>query len=351
MRNEGCRGEKGKNRHATIQDIARETGFSVATVSRVINKTHVSYSEKTRRIVEEAAMRLNYRPDMMARGLKVGRSFSIALVTPEIDEFYTGIFNGVNDLAIEKGYTVLWFSSQNDPEIERRNFRQIQDRNFDAMIIVTGLFEENSNLSRVIGNLPVVLLEGMHPVEGVSRVYVDVEQSCCDAVKYLVSYGHRRIAYVTAPMDYDTLRYRYQGYLRGLRECGLPNDESLVFCDDALSSCNYAANYHLMRRVLAERSFSAIFIQSDWTSIAALKAAKELSLRVPADLSIVAFDNLPFTDYTDPPLTVVEQDYLRMGRIAMEQALSMIAGDEPRVERLEGRLIVRRSVARNPDRP
>ena len=329
----------------TISDIARETGFSIATVSRVINRTNVSYSEKTRKTIEEALKRMNYKPDMVARSLKEGRSYTVALMTPLIDEFYVGVFNSMNEIAIEQNYSIIWLSAQHSAEIEKRNIALIREKNVDGVVIVTGLMNRHQSVDELFGDLPVVLVEESREVEGCSRVYINVEKLCCDAIHYLAENGHRRIAYVSAPLDFQTLRDRYRGYRRGLEECGLEMDESLVFFDDELVRSDFSGSYHLMQKIFARRDFTAMLVLSDWTAFAAIKAAKEKNIRVPEDLSIIGFDDLPFTNFSEPALTTVSQDLNMLGQTAMEMVLSMIGGGEADVKQVDGELIFRSSVA------
>lgn len=329
----------------TISDIARETGFSIATVSRVVNKTNVSYSEKTRKTIEEAIQRLNYKPDMIARSLKERRSYTVALLTPQIDEFYTGIFNSMNEIAIERNYSILWLSAQYNAEIEKRNIALIKDKNIDGVVIATGLIDTSKSIRALFGNLPVTLIEESQETEGFSRIYVDVENLCCDAIHYLAQNGHRKIAYVSAPLQFQTLRDRYRGYKRGLQECELKFDESLVFFDPELTRSDFEGSYQLMRNIVSHRRFTAMLVLSDWAAFAAIKAAKEMNIRIPEDLSIIGFDNLPFTNFSEPPLTTVSQDLKMLGQTAMEMILSLIDGNEPSVAQVNGKLVFRNSVS------
>ncbi len=328
----------------TIIDIARETGYSIATVSRVINQTNTSYSEKTRKKVEAAIERLQYKPDMIARSLKERCSYSIVLLTPQIDEFYAVIYSSMNTIAMEKGYSVTWLSSQSNQKIQEYNLSLIRDKNYDGIVIATGLLGEQRNIRELFGSVPIVMIESTTDIQGISRVYVNVDDLCCDAVKYLADHGHKDIAYVSAPLQFDTLRDRYQGYRRGLEECGIRFDESLVFFDSELMRSDYEGSYRLMRSILSNHRFSAMLVISDWAAFTAIKAARQLSVRVPQDLSIVGFDNLPFTNFCDPPLTTVSQNQQAMGENAMKMILELIAGEPARAECIHGEVVYRFSV-------
>jgi DNA-binding LacI/PurR family transcriptional regulator len=330
----------------TISDIARETGYSIATVSRVINQTNTSYSEKTRKKIEAAIERMQYKPDMIARSLKERCSYSIVLLTPQIDEFYAVIYSSMNTIAVEKGYSVTWLSSQSNLKIQDYNLSLIRDKNYDGIVIATGLLGEQRDIREQFGFLPIVMIESTTEIQGISRVYVNVEDLCSDAVKYLVSHGHRDIAYISAPLQFDTLRDRYKGYRRGLEECGIHFNESLVFFDSELTRSDYEGSYRLMRSILSNRRFSAMLVISDWAAFTAIKAARQLAIDVPQNLSIVGFDNLPFTNFCDPPLTTVSQNQQALGENAMHMILELIDGKPARAACIHGEVVYRSSVVR-----
>jgi DNA-binding LacI/PurR family transcriptional regulator len=140
--------EPTRKRRTTITDIARDTGFSIATVSRIINKTNTYYSKKTMDFVEEAIKRLDYKPNMMARGLKNRRSYMIAYLVPKIDEFYTSIYNRIAEVAGSKGINVNILSSDYDPVKEKYHLSVIREKDYDGLIIGTGLLNSTEILEK-----------------------------------------------------------------------------------------------------------------------------------------------------------------------------------------------------------
>lgn len=335
---------KKSDKRTTISDIARETGFSTATVSRVINRTNTYYSEKTRKTIEDAIRRLNYKPDMMARGLKERRSYSIALLVPQIDEFYTGLYNRMNATAIPLGYTVILLSSQYSLTTEKHHIALIREKNYDGVIVATGLLDAGARVDELFPQTPVVMIESDRVGPNVSCVSANVDELCRQAAQHLIDNGHRQIAFISAPLRFETLEARYRGYRQALEQNGIPLDGSMVYFDDELERASYTGSYQLMRAILQRRNFSAMLVISDWAAFTAIKAAKEMSLRVPGDLSIIGFDNLPFTDFAEPPLTTVSQDRELFGETAMQLMLELIGGKPARRVVVDGSLVYRQSV-------
>jgi len=333
-----------KNKRTTIADIARETGYSTATVSRVVNRTNEFYSDETRRKVEEAISRLQYKPDIIARCLKEQRSYGIALLTPQIDEFYTGLYSHMNQIALKKGYALTLLSSQCDERTEAYNLALIRERNYDGVVVATGFLGNEDRALGALAGFPVVMVEASLPRPDASRVYIDVSALCREATRHLLENGHRRIAYISAPLTFDTLRDRYQGYRQALGEAGIELDEGIVFFDRALTQTSYENSYRLMKRILKTRGFTAMLVISDWAAFTAIKAAKEMSMEVPRDLSIVGFDDLPFTNFSEPSLTTVSQDQEAIGEAAMQLMLERIEGKPIRSVELSGKVVYRNSV-------
>jgi DNA-binding LacI/PurR family transcriptional regulator len=334
-----------KNKRTTIHDIADDTGFSIATVSRVVNGTNSFYSESTKAIIEESVRRLNYKPDMTARGLKFHRTYIIAYLVPQIDEFYTSIYNRMIDVASPKGYIILMLSSNNNQEKEKLNLTRVKEKRCDGLIIATGLQIDINDLKKTHGNIPIIVTETDHPYLDMANVFVNVDELCQRATQYLIDNGHKKIAFISAPLTFDTLKHRYEGYKKALNENHLQYDESIVFFDHELERADYNGSYELMKRILANCCFSALLVMSDWAAIAAIKAAKEMSLTIPQDLSIIGFDNLPFTNFSDPPLTTVYQNQELIGENSINIICDMINGMPGRTVRIEGQIMFRKSVS------
>lgn len=336
-----------ENRRSTIKDVARESKCSIATVSRVINGVNLYYSQETKEKVLAATKKLNYIPNLNAKGLKERCSYNIAFLVPQIDDFYVGVFDAMQEVANKKGYTVVILSSNYKQEQEKININHIIEKQYDGIIVATGFLNPryNRELPQMFHGVPVVLLEGVGASEAIRTVNVDVEKVCRDATQYLIDLGHSRIAYVSAPCRFKTLSYRFKGYLAALRDNQIPIDGSLIFFEKGLEKTDFRKCYGIMKRVISEGDFSALLVMSDWAAFSSLKIANELGKRVPEDISIIGFDNLPFTEYSEPQLCTISQNSDSVGRSGISLIFDMLEGKETKDVCLKGNLVLRGSVA------
>ena len=336
-----------KGRRVTIKDIAAHTGYSIATVSRVINGMSMYYSEGTREKIQKAIERFNYHPNLLAKGLKERRTFTIAYLVPQIDDFYSGIYNGMQSEAHARGYSIAIFSSDYHKRKEKANIAHILEKQYDGVIVATGLLNENDNekLADIFPGTAVVLLEGMEPCANVSRVCVDVEGVFGRAIDYLVGLGHRKIAYVSAPCSFDSLRYRYRGYVNALRAHGIEPDPSLIHFDPGLGLSRFDECYAVAQKVLRKPDFTAMLIMSDWAAFTAIRVVNEMGLKVPEDISIIGFDNLPFTEFSQPALTTISQNSDALAAHGIRLLLDRLNGRAAEDVCLGADLILRQSVA------
>ena len=336
-----------KSKRVSIKDIAAYTGYSIATVSRVINGTNKFYSEKAKIEIEEAIRKLGYHPNILAKGLKEGRTRTIAYLVPQIDDYYTSVYIGMQNEAYLHGYSIVVISSDYNINQERVNISHIIENNYDGIIVVTGLLNEesNENLAEIFAGIPVVLIEGMHSYENILQVCVDVESVCERAVNLLIELGHKRIAYLSAPCRFETLRYRYQGYVKALKKHEIEPDPSLIFFDSGLELSRFKDCYAIVHAVLQKSDFTAMFIMSDWAAFTAIRVANEMGLRVPEDISIIGFDNLPLTEFTQPALTTISQNSEILGTYGIQLILDKLEGCDVEDVFLDADLIIRQSVA------
>ena len=329
----------------TLKDIAKETGYSLATVSRVLGNGDRFFSDETEKIILEAAQRLHYRPNLLARGLKTGNTFSIAFLVPQLDEFYNHVFQGIHNYMSSQGYSVSTLSSDYNPVQEDINIQHIIERQYDGVIVATGFIskERNKHPQKVFGDTPLVMTEYEDRGEGIRSVSLNVRDAVYQVTEYLIGLGHRKIAYLSAPERFDTLSERYKGYRLALGKHGIEVDRSIVFFDEALERTDYDEMYRLMKRVLSHREFTAIMSMSDYAAIAALRVASDMGLRIPDDLSIVGFDDVPYTRYTVPPMTTVSQKSYIAGQESAKMLMGLIQGTPVKNARLNCELEIRGS--------
>lgn len=334
-----------KKRDITLKDIARDTGFSITTISRVINRSNRFYSDETEQCILESVKRLNYKPNLQARGLRTGKTFSIAYLVPQLDDYYNNIYSGINDYMSRAGYSVSILSSDYCETQEKINIQHIINRHYDGVIVATGFLSKkiNSHPQNIFGNNPLVMIECKNRGEEIAIISLNVRDVCRKTTEYLISLGHSRIAYLSAPARFDTLIERYDGYLDALAANQINLDESIVFFDQALERTDFDEFYKLMQRILNRAEFTAIIIMSDFAAVAALRVALELGINVPDDLSVVGFDNIPFTQFTTPTITTVAQNAYSVGSTSAEMLMDLIRGKPVSNRSLNCELIIRGS--------
>lgn len=305
-----------------LEHVAKLSGVSRSTVSRVINDDPRVH-EETRRRVKEVIQRLNYQPNAVARSLAGGRTNILGLVIPMgvnrlfSDPYFPLLVQGVSSVCNAREYSVmLWVA---EPEYERRTIRQIlNNKLIDGVIIASSLVDDPLVQALSESNLPFVLI-GRHPNLQVNYVDVDNQTSAMEVVAYLVRLGYHRIATITGPQNMIAGADRLEGYKSGLRQLGVTLDPSLVVEGDFTEDGGYVA----MQRLLP-RQPDVVFAASDSMAMGALRAVRENGLRVPEDIALVGFDDMPFAARTEPPLTTVRQPVQRTGGVAAETLIDIL---------------------------
>lgn len=328
---------------STINDVARRAGVSTMTVSRVINNS--SYvSQKTRERVEQAIAELGYVPNALARNLHFKQSRTIALVLADItNPFFTTIARGVEDIASEQGYSVI-FCNTDESQIEETRYINIllQNQIGGVLLVPASGGEASVTLLRERG-IPVVVLDRRVREVYVDTVRCDSEQGAYELIQHLLGLGHRNIAVLGGPQTVSTAIDRVAGYYRALADGGLDANAALVY----YAHFTQESGYQMTQQVLASQPRpTALFATNNFIAIGAFGALREAGLRVPEDISVVAFDDLPPTLVIDPFLTVAAQPAYEMGQKAVELLLARLTDKtsaEPQEIVLPTQMIVRRS--------
>jgi LacI family transcriptional regulator len=306
----------------TIRDVAREAGVSVSTVSRVLNnKDDVAPQtyERVRRVIEQ----MGYTSSLAARSMRNSRTNVIGLIMPEVgDPFAIQVMRGVNQTITELGYDLIIYTSgtirmQSKAERERYYVSLLNGSVVEGTIIVTPA------ATRFSTSAPVVAVDPNNESPDCPSVTSTNHAGALAAMEYLIELGHRRIGFISGRPDLRSANQRFQAYLDGLAQAGIPVDPALIEAGDfSLETGRLCA-----QRLLAlPEPPSAIFAANDQSAIGALTAAREAGLRVPQDLSLVGFDNIPETTYVHPSLTTVDQNVSHMGRLATEMLIDLIQG-------------------------
>ncbi|HEY8348087.1 MAG TPA: LacI family DNA-binding transcriptional regulator [Symbiobacteriaceae bacterium] len=307
----------------TIKDVAREAGVGLATVSRVLNNSG-PVSPETRERVLAAARALGYVPNLHARSLVSRATGTVGLIIPDItNPFFPAVTRGVEDAASQAGYTVFLCNTDNDPAKEETDVRKLRERCVDGIIFV-GSQARRKRLERLLQDgIPVVVTDREVPDLDADSVLVDNNWGARAAVRHLIDLGHTRIAHAAGHRQTPTGQDRYAGYCAALEEAGLPVDESLVFWGEFTIESGIQAGQVLLGR--SPRP-TAVFAGNDLIALGVIRAAREAGLRVPEDLSVVGFDDIPLAALVSPPLTTVRQPAYEMGRLAMTMLLERMSG-------------------------
>jgi LacI family transcriptional regulator len=328
----------------TLEQIAKHAGVSRSTVSRVMNN-HPSVDGETRARVLSVAENLNYHPNLAARGLAAGRTHILGLVIPMgvnalfADPYFPTLIQGISSACNANDHSVmLWLA---DPEHERRTIRQVLEGGLiDGVILASALMDDPMLEALLKRGLPFVMV-GRHPTDArVSYVDVDNKSSSREMVAYLLRLGYKRIATIAGPKNMIAGSDRLQGYLAALSARGVAHDPDLVVEADFTEEGGHTA----MQRLLPSAP-DAVFVASDAMAVGALRALREAGKRVPHDIAIAGYDDMPFAVRTDPPLTTVRQPIQQMGAMAAETLIDLISypDAQPRRIVLPTELVIRAS--------
>lgn len=330
---------------SNIKDIAKRAGVSVATVSRALKQPNL-VKESTRKIILSAIKDLEYKPNALARGLRRQKSDNVVVVVPFIhNPFFSGIIQGIENVAHSHGYKVLLGESQNNQERLDSYAEMLMTKEADGLILLgallpSGMSEELA--SNGTSSVPLVLACEYFDDYNLPNVRIDNVQAARTATEYLIELGHRKIAKITGPLDNPLSRDRLEGYARTLATANLRYSEELV----AESDFTVHSGYDAMTRLLeGAPDITAVFCSSDETALGAMHAIKERGLSVPDDISVVGFDNVWFSEFMDPPLTTISQPQLKIGEAAMRMMLDISSKktELPQSRILPHELIIRKS--------
>jgi LacI family transcriptional regulator len=323
----------------TIHDIAREAGVSPSTVSRVLNG-NVPVAAEKRAAVLAVVNKLNYRPSAMAQGLARGRTAAIGVLTQSISSpFYGEILRGVEQGLSGSGYHTVFTSGNWRTDEELVALDLLSERRVDALIVLAGLLPDEP-LRRVAEKLPLVIIG--RSIAGIEShcLGIDNVQGAYTATRYLIELGHHRIAHITGPGSHQDAQDRREGYSRALDEAGLVVDPRLIVEGDYTEQSGLLAVGALFSRAAL---FTAIFAANDQTAYGARLALFRRGIRVPEDVSLVGFDDLPGAAYTMPPLTTVRQPTFDMGYAAARGVLRLLEGEPIALPTLTTEFVIRES--------
>jgi LacI family transcriptional regulator len=334
----------------TIKDVAREANVSVATVSRVLNDSG-PVSEDTRRLIREVAGRLRYVPHSGARSLITSKTETLGVLLPDLyGEFFSEVIRGMDDTAQRHGFHLLISRSYADKMRIETAMRAMRGR-VDGVVVMSPDIDAESLLN-LPSTIPVVLLCSVSRGNVVDSLTIQNCRGAREMVRDLVAKGHTRIGIIKgSPRNYDAAE-RLRGYRIALREAGISPDVALEREGDFTEAGGYSATLELLE--MRNRP-TAVFAANDSMAIGVLSALRESGVRVPEDMAVAGFDDIPLARFMDPPLSSVHVPICELGSRAVELLLHGIThkNDHPRRrERVSTELVIRRSTGGQPaERP
>lgn len=328
----------------TIKDVAKHANVSITTVSRVLNQTEHAVNSDTRERVLKAIKELGFYPNAMARGLHLKETKTIGLIVQDISNpYYPSIVRGVEDAAQELGYTVILANAYRSRERTTKYLNVLREKRVDGIIFTGGgavkdaaednFFERNDVSTVVIGKSCNAKMPS---------VQVNNVQASREACEHLIRLGHRQIVTVTGPEDSTTVVDRLEGYRQALMAHGI------VYREEFVLRCNFEFDegYKAVEKFLdvSNDKVTAIFAQNDMMAIGIMKALKEKGLKIPEDIAVIGFDNIPLASFVTPMLSTVAVPIYELGRTAMRIMSDLQSGHEiSRITTLPTKLLLRQS--------
>lgn len=307
----------------TIRDVAKRAGVSAITVSRVINSSGV-VNTATRERINRAIEEMGYVPNSLAKSFRSKQTCLIALVVSDItNPFWTTIARGVEDTSEKNGFHVILCNSDENPEKEANYLNVLLQRRVDGIIIAPTTNDKNQFLMLKRHALPCVLLDRRVDGFKCDTVVSAGREGARKMTHHLLRLGYRRVAIVAGPPTISTAQERVEGYRQALQENQVPIDASLIVRDTYRQDSGYESVKQLLKQ---ESRPEAIFAGNNFIAIGALHAIRELGLRIPEDVALAGFDDIPQGSLISPALTVVSQPAYEMGVSATESLISRLSG-------------------------
>jgi len=345
------RGERDSNAKViTLKELTRILDLSPTTISLVLNRARGAKSipKETKDRIFEAVRKYNYRPNFLARSLRVRRTFSVGVLVPELSDGYSAqVLAGIEQRLLDAGYLCLVTTHHHRPELLEDRPLLLYERCVDGIIAVD---------TPVRGQppTPVVSVSGHHRVPGVLNIELDHGQAARLALEHLLRLGHREIAVIQGQAFSSDTEVRWESIQKTAAELGVeipPERVVQLEGDSPLPDTGYEAAKRLLAR---GASFTALFSFNDISAFGAIRALREAGLRVPEDVSVVGFDDIWEASYHIPPLTTIRQPLEEMGRLAASMLLERIQGprngEDGGVVLVQPELVVRASTAPAPDK-
>lgn len=332
-----------RNIGATIKDVAKYTGLSIATISKYINGGNVL--DKNKELIDEAIKALNFRVNELARGLKTNKTKTIGILIPNLQQiFCTSIVSSIENILIRHGYSTIICDYKEEPKLEGEKLKFLVNKMVDG-IITMPMGDEGSVIREIIGDeIEIVLIDRILKNLECDVVLVDNLNASYDAVEQFIIRGHKRIGIIGGPKDVFTAEERLKGYYRVHEDYSMNVDNNYIKHGDYKVDSGYKLLNELME---LNEPPTAVYVTNYEMTLGAIMAVNERNIVVPDELSIIGFDNLELARIVKPPLSVIIQPMEEIGQKAAETLLKRLSGDMsnfPTIFRLKTNLQIKGSV-------
>lgn len=334
-----------KKESVSLKRLAQELGLSISTVSRALND-HPDISTETKEKVKRLATKLNYVPNIFAKGFRQQKTNIIGVLVPNITHYFTStILKGILDEAALKGYRVIISESNNDALKQTEMLNTMLQFHVDGILMsISKVTRQINDILRVIDNVPMILFDKASDKIPCSQVVINEEEAAYNAIEHLINIGKKRIAIIKEnEYSYNSER-RYAGYLRALKEHNIPIDEKIIISVDDISQRQGKRMANLLLSLKTRPD--AIFAITDSAAIGVIQTLKKFNVKIPEEIAVVGFSNSRNSTIIEPMLTTIDQPGERIGQTAVKYLIEEIEHPESignKTVEIKGNLIIRDS--------
>jgi len=328
---------------ATIKDVAKYTGLSIATVSKYINGGKVL--EKNRVLLDEAIKTLDFKINEMARGLKTNRSMTVGIMIPSLENiFFTSIVSNVENILIQNGYSTIVCDYRESPELERQKLDFLINKMVDGIIMVPHGSNSAYIQQAVEKGMPIVFIDRHLKDVECDVVLADNINASYNAIEQLIVRGHKRIGVICGPKGIYTTEERLKGYIRAHEDYAVTIDKALI----KYGNYDVESGYHMLISLIeSDNPPSAVLVTNYEMTLGTIMAVNEKGIKVPDQISIIGFDNIQLAKIVKPTLSIVVQPMKEIGEKAAQILLTKLSKKSPaapQIYRFKTELLMRESV-------
>ncbi len=304
-----------------INDIARQAGVSIATVSRALNG-HGLVKEETRQKILKIAHELNYTPNPIARGLSTQKTETLGIILPElVDEFFMDLIHGIDEEAYRQGYYILLSSSHSQRNIVETSLEFMTSGRVDGVILMAPKMRHELMDLVAKSKRPIVLLNCIANIKGIASFNIDNLGGAFAITQHLVDHGYKKIALITGPEGNCDAEERLKGFKKALEQNNIALNEDFIIPGDF----TIKSGYYGFNRLFTQRNKpEAVFAANDMMALGIYQAAKTMGLKIPEDIAVVGFDDIRLSHYIHPRLTTIHVPIQELGSRAVRYLIKMI---------------------------